>query len=213
MGADSSGGVTARRSGEQTRREAQRIALELFTAQGYDATSLRQIAEALDITKASLYYHFPSKEAILRSSFADRTAEIERLLQWVRAQPRTPEVLEAAVLRWVGLFSTDKLRGIRFMTANPLVVQAVGAADGQRIGFGLVELIEELIACLPSPTPADTLLLRLAVLSVNNAVTASTDMIVSDEDVVAVAVDAARTLVRHLVSRVGGGPAGGRGGR
>jgi AcrR family transcriptional regulator len=41
------------------------IALELFTEQGYDKTSLRDIAERLGTTKAALYYHFKSKADIL----------------------------------------------------------------------------------------------------------------------------------------------------
>jgi AcrR family transcriptional regulator len=43
------------------------VALDLFTEQGYDGTSLRQIAEQLGVTKAALYYHFESKEDILRA--------------------------------------------------------------------------------------------------------------------------------------------------
>lgn len=43
------------------------IALELFSDNGYEATSLRQIAERVGITKASLYYHFPSKKEMLRT--------------------------------------------------------------------------------------------------------------------------------------------------
>jgi AcrR family transcriptional regulator len=41
------------------------IALELFSEQGYDKTSLRDIAERLGTTKAALYYHFARKEDIL----------------------------------------------------------------------------------------------------------------------------------------------------
>jgi AcrR family transcriptional regulator len=41
------------------------VALELFNDQGYDATSLREIAERLGITKAAIYYHFQSKADIL----------------------------------------------------------------------------------------------------------------------------------------------------
>src|SRR5579875_3578743 len=41
------------------------VALELFNAQGYDKTSLREIAERLGVTKAALYYHFERKEDIL----------------------------------------------------------------------------------------------------------------------------------------------------
>ena len=40
-------------------------ALELFNEQGYDATSLRELAERLGVTKAALYYHFKSKADIL----------------------------------------------------------------------------------------------------------------------------------------------------
>ena len=41
------------------------VALDLFIDQGYDGTSLRQIADRLGITKAALYYHFEAKEDIL----------------------------------------------------------------------------------------------------------------------------------------------------
>jgi AcrR family transcriptional regulator len=41
------------------------VALELFNEQGYDKTSLREIAEELGVTKAALYYHFERKEDIL----------------------------------------------------------------------------------------------------------------------------------------------------
>jgi AcrR family transcriptional regulator len=40
-------------------------ALELFNEQGYDKTSLREIAERVGVTKAALYYHFERKEDIL----------------------------------------------------------------------------------------------------------------------------------------------------
>jgi AcrR family transcriptional regulator len=41
------------------------VALELFTTQGYDKTSLRQIAERIGFSKAAIYYHFASKDDIL----------------------------------------------------------------------------------------------------------------------------------------------------
>ena len=48
-----------------TRERILDIALELFTEQGYDKTSLRDIADRLGTTKAALYYHFKSKSDIL----------------------------------------------------------------------------------------------------------------------------------------------------
>lgn len=41
------------------------MALDLFTEQGYEKTSLREVADALGFTKAALYYHFEKKEDIL----------------------------------------------------------------------------------------------------------------------------------------------------
>jgi len=48
-----------------TRQEILDAALVLFADQGYDKTSLREIAEEVGVTKAALYYHFRSKEDIL----------------------------------------------------------------------------------------------------------------------------------------------------
>jgi len=59
--AEPEGGDGAR----STRERILDVALELFTKQGYDKTSLRDIAERLGITKAALYYHFERKQDIL----------------------------------------------------------------------------------------------------------------------------------------------------
>jgi AcrR family transcriptional regulator len=48
-----------------TRAQILETALSLFASQGYDSTSLRQIAEQQGLTKAALYYHFPAKELLL----------------------------------------------------------------------------------------------------------------------------------------------------
>ncbi len=48
-----------------TRARILDVALDLFIEQGYDGSSLREIAERLGVTKAALYYHFESKDDIL----------------------------------------------------------------------------------------------------------------------------------------------------
>jgi AcrR family transcriptional regulator len=49
------------------RREIDEVASELFHANGYAATSVRDIAKALDIQAASMYAHVASKEDVLWS--------------------------------------------------------------------------------------------------------------------------------------------------
>ena len=49
------------------KQEILEAALELFSIQGFEATSVSQIADAVGIRKASLYSHFESKQAILNA--------------------------------------------------------------------------------------------------------------------------------------------------
>lgn len=54
-----------------TKREILEAALELFSVQGFEATSISQIASAVGIRKASLYSHFENKQAILDALVQD----------------------------------------------------------------------------------------------------------------------------------------------
>ncbi|MEU0002923.1 helix-turn-helix domain-containing protein [Streptomyces sp. NPDC006314] len=48
-----------------TRRALADAALELFLERGFDAVSIRDVAEAADVSTTTLFKHFPSKEALL----------------------------------------------------------------------------------------------------------------------------------------------------
>ena len=54
-----------------TKQEILVASLELFSVQGFEATSISQIADAVGIRKASLYSHFESKQAILDALIKD----------------------------------------------------------------------------------------------------------------------------------------------
>ncbi|MCF6379952.1 TetR/AcrR family transcriptional regulator [Nocardioides KLBMP 9356] len=45
-----------------------RVAVELFNRQGYDATSMGDLARELGLTKSAIYHHVPSKEHLLESA-------------------------------------------------------------------------------------------------------------------------------------------------
>jgi AcrR family transcriptional regulator len=55
------------RSRSDTRERIQEVARELFLQRGVQHTSLRDIADRLGITKPALYYHFSSREDLVRS--------------------------------------------------------------------------------------------------------------------------------------------------
>ena len=129
----------------QTKRRAQQIALDLFSHNGYDSTSMREIAEELGVTKAALYYHFAGKEAIVRSIVEDYLQAVNSLVEWSRSEPRpTPdEVLR----RWADVVRTDGLRVIRFIQANHRIVR-----DIHLDGASIRERMESLADAL---TPGD----------------------------------------------------------
>ena len=57
--------ATERKPASERRQEIIDAASEIFATKGYDAASIQDIAEAVDILKGSLYYHINSKEDLL----------------------------------------------------------------------------------------------------------------------------------------------------
>lgn len=64
----------------ETRERIQAAALELFATRGIRETSLRHIAERLGITKPALYYHFSSREELLRSLMQPLVDDVEAVI-------------------------------------------------------------------------------------------------------------------------------------
>ncbi|MEV6839176.1 helix-turn-helix domain-containing protein [Streptomyces sp. NPDC051133] len=111
-----------------TRQRIQDVALELFAEQGYEKTSLREIAERLDVTKAALYYHFKTKEEIIVSLFEDLTKPLEDLIEWGRQQPQTLETKQEIIRRYsAALAGAEPL--FRFMQENQATVRELRIGD------------------------------------------------------------------------------------
>lgn len=60
------------KKGEATRLAIEEAALELYTNQGYHATSMRQIAEQTGLALGGIYNHFKSKEEIFEAIIIDK---------------------------------------------------------------------------------------------------------------------------------------------
>ncbi|MER6752327.1 TetR/AcrR family transcriptional regulator [Streptomyces fungicidicus] len=118
---DTMDGTKQRRRGN-TRQRIQDVALELFAEQGYEKTSLREIAERLDVTKAALYYHFKTKEEILVGIFEDLSRPMEDLIEWGRQQPHSLETKQEIIRRYSqALMGAAPL--FRFMQENQATIR------------------------------------------------------------------------------------------
>jgi AcrR family transcriptional regulator len=150
----------------RTRDRILDVALELFTEKGYDATSMREIAERLGITKPALYYHFDSKDDIVRALLADMEQQVDELVAWAREQPYTPELRREVLARWSDVMQSHGLNAFRFFVANRRIVLEVSPDRS-----GMHAAMDELYAILAPGCPSvqEQLRVRLALMAVNMA--------------------------------------------
>ena len=140
-----------------TRQRIQSVALELFAEQGYDKTSLREIAERLDVTKAALYYHFKSKEDIVASLVEDYFGQMDDLIAWGRTQPRTAEARAQVLDRYYRIVAEGS--GVfRMLQHNQASVNSLAHAKNRSELFrermdALVGLLTEQDAAAGEPGP------------------------------------------------------------
>lgn len=111
---------------ERKRRETlQRITdagMSLFVTQGYDATTLDEIAEKAGISRRTFFHYFKSKDEILLSA---QSGIGEMIVAALRAGPRDKRPLEtirAAAIEVCAAFPTDEMVAIdRLMRTSPAV--------------------------------------------------------------------------------------------
>jgi len=153
--------VTRRRG--DTRERIQRVALERFTSNGYDQTSLREIAEDLGVTKAALYHHFKSKEEILGALLDDVAVELKALVTWMQDGPPTRERRLQAI-RKLGELTKGVPGGvIRCVQQNEVALQHLGSTTQ------MVQEIKRTLwnAALPDDASLEAKLrMRMAVMTV-----------------------------------------------
>ena len=108
---------TAKKTGARRKNKREEVlhsAAELIARQGFDGTSMRDIAASVDMLPGSLYYHFQSKEdmllAIHQRVVADMTADVKKAI----AKGRDPwdRLERAAAAHLKGLLGTGTLMTI-----------------------------------------------------------------------------------------------------
>lgn len=175
-----------------TRTRALVTALELFSRDGYDGVSMRQIAEELGVTKAALYHHFTSKEEIARELIGSYLTAVEDIVRW--AQDTHPE-LEELLARWVELVRAQGVGVGKFINANPRLIRELGLTsnDGPRRGIDRVA-----DAVVPPDAPPELRMqVRMALIALHTAAIAAEGLPLDAEDVFRIAQSVAATIVRN----------------
>jgi AcrR family transcriptional regulator len=143
-------------------------AARLFRAQGFHGTSVRDIVRAVDMLPGSLYYHFPTKEALLAAVYAEGVRRISEAVAAAIAGKDDPwGRLEAACIA--------HLEALLQESDYAQVVIRVLPADAPSVAAELVRLRDdyerrwvELVQDLPLPRGIDRRSLRLMLLGALN---------------------------------------------
>ncbi|KMM46570.1 hypothetical protein CWIS_04545 [Cellulomonas sp. A375-1] len=130
-------------------------ALELFARHGVAGTSLQMIADDLGVTKAAVYYHFRTKEAVVHAVLAPAFASFADLLDDVE---RHPQPQRAALL-------VDGLahQAVQHRTLYSVVLRDVAAAQLGRRSAAQAALFDRLRDTLTGPQADAGALVRAAI--------------------------------------------------
>ncbi|GIF52195.1 TetR family transcriptional regulator [Asanoa ferruginea] len=138
-----------------TRDRIREQALALFTDRGYATASLREIADRVGITKASLYYHYPSKQDLLVAvvrPLVDRWREIVAEAEQGR---HTPDDVRRVLLQCVDTMLAHRA------VANLFLRDAAGMLPALApLLDDLVEVNNRLRDWLAGPAPSQVARIR-----------------------------------------------------
>lgn len=92
-------------------------ALTLFGEHGYHGTSMQRIADALGVTRAAFYYHYASKQDLLRALAEPLVADFEALADRAQSERHDAETVLAGYLDVLLAHG----RVLRFVANDPAV--------------------------------------------------------------------------------------------
>lgn len=174
-----------------TRERALSAALDLFSREGYDAVSMREIAEELGVSKAALYHHFTSKEEIAQELIGGYLAAVDELITWAK---QTEPDLSDLLTRWAELVRRQGLAIARCINANQRLVRQLGLQGNET--RRAVDRVAD--AVVGSDEPAELRMqVRMALICLQAGAFAGEGLGMSEDEVFAVAREVAVTIVRN----------------
>jgi len=136
----------------RTRAAIRQHALRLFSEQGYQATTVEQIAAAAEVSPSTFFRYFPTKEDVVLRDDLDT-----RMLEAFSKQPpdlAPVQAIRAATKDALTAFGADDMRQIRDATALTLTVPEVRARAMDEFARTM-EVIAEAIAKRAGRSPSD----------------------------------------------------------
>jgi AcrR family transcriptional regulator len=149
-------------------RDVLAAAVELFASRGFDATSIRDIATEARVQPASVYYHYPSKEALLVAIVDRAAAQVaEQIAAAARSTDPWERLEQACVAHLAALLNGE---GALRVLATEIPSRRTGTVHTAlvRTRDAYEDVFRELVAALPVRPGVDRSYLRLTLLGAIN---------------------------------------------
>ncbi|GIF62394.1 hypothetical protein Ais01nite_04290 [Asanoa ishikariensis] len=141
--------------GAATRDRIREQALALFTDRGYVTASLREIADRVGITKASLYYHYSSKQELLVAVVQPLLAQWREVVVEAEASPHSPETVRRTLCRCVDTMLAHRTVANLFLRDTAGILPALAPLIDE-----VVETNRRLRDWLAGPAPSQVARIR-----------------------------------------------------
>ncbi len=176
-----------------TRDRILEVALRHFSVHGFDGTSLQQVADDLGLTKAALYYHFRSKDALLGAVLEPVFGDLETRLSALE------EAREASAGRrgWLDDYVDFLLEHRRTLAFLNRDLSVLGRPEVRRRGEALRERVDGLWVG-SDLVERERVLITVALAGMQGAVAAHPD---AAPEVLRAAVTEAATAVLSTLQR------------
>ncbi len=121
-------------------------AAALFAARGFAATSLKDVADAVGLSRSSIYYYYPNKEALLAELIQGATLPIATMLREVGEIGLPPTSAIREVVRRLVLWVADPRTHFRLMDRSegelPPTIAKIHATAKRQILSELIKLVD-----------------------------------------------------------------------
>ena len=121
-------------------------AAALFAERGFAATSLKDVADAVGLSRSSIYYYYPNKEALLAELIRGVTLPIATMLREVAETGLPPTAAIREVVRRLVLWVADPHTHFRLMDRSeaelPPEIAKVHVTAKRRILSELIALVD-----------------------------------------------------------------------
>lgn len=156
------------RKKEETRKKIISIAVDLFNRQGFDQTTVEQIAEAADVAKGTIFNHFPVKEAIVLAHVQRKLKEIRPdIAEKVESMPDARSRLAALFTLTNEWFQNSLKEDVRRRYMKYMIQTLLDTARNQEARSGYGDILQSIISMgqekgeIRRDIPADTLAIYL----------------------------------------------------